>query len=265
MLEFADVSPAAPDRVETLAETYNRDGYVVIRNLFTAVEMQELDRESARLFADVEGRVSPQNLRCRYMPHHETGEQLFEVFDPVNDISPVCERFSLDLRITRVIEAIYGEPACLFKEKLIFKPPGATGYQLHQDIPLWWKGFPRTFLSVLIPIDPSSEKNGCTEVFTNYHHDFLCTTPQDYMLPDTAVDVSRRVPLILEPGDVAIFHGLTPHRSGPNRSSRMRRAFYVSFNAQSDGGDQHQLHYEQFHQFLKARRPADEQAGMFFR
>lgn len=265
MLELPEVSSAAPDCVETQVETYNRDGYVVIRNVFTAVEMQELDRESARLFADAEGRISPQNLRCRFMPHHETGEQLFEVFDPVNDISPVCEQFSLDPRITRVIEAIYGEPACLFKEKLIFKPPGATGYQLHQDIPLWWKDFPGTFLSVLIPVDPSSEENGCTEVFTGYHHDFLCSTPQDYMLPDSAVDAARRIPLILEPGDIAIFHGLTPHRSGPNRSSRMRRAFYVSFNAQSDGGDQHQQHYDQFHQFLKARRPADEQNAMFFR
>lgn len=29
-----------------------------------------------------------------------------------------------------------------------------------------WAGFPRTFLTVLIPIDPSSVENGCTEVFS---------------------------------------------------------------------------------------------------
>ena len=28
---------------------------------------------------------------------------------------------------------LYGEPACLFKDKLIYKPPGVKGYGLHQD------------------------------------------------------------------------------------------------------------------------------------
>ena len=172
------------------------------------------------------------------MAHVETGEKLFEVFDPVNDISPVCERFTNDPRLLkRMVESIYGEPACLFKEKLIFKPPGALGYNLHQDIPRTWAGFPRTFLTVLIPIDRSTQENGCTEIFSGYHHEFMAPPdrPDLYMLPADSVDPARRVRLVLEPGDVAIFHGLTPHRSDPNRSSEMRRVFYVSYNARSDG------------------------------
>ena len=66
------------------------------------------------------------------------------------------------------------------------------------------------------------------------------------MLPDDAVDSGRRTSLVLEPGDIAVFHGLTPHRSDPNRSSQMRRVLYVSYNAKSDGGDQRESHYAEF-------------------
>jgi ectoine hydroxylase-related dioxygenase (phytanoyl-CoA dioxygenase family) len=244
---------------------YERDGFLVLRNVFDLAEMRGLLDETHRLLEEYSNLISPTNLRCRFMPHHETGEQLFEVFDPVNDLSSLCERFCRDPRIVSVVESLYGEPACLFKEKLIFKPPGALGYQLHQDIPLSWKGFPRTFLTVLIPIDSSCEKNGCTEVFSGYHADFLLKDESTYMLPDNLVDRSRCTPLVLEPGDIAIFHGLTPHRSDPNKTDQMRRVFYVSYNALSDGGDQRDAHYAQFREMLMQHRKSAGDEPLYFR
>lgn len=243
-------------RFETssLRAEYEEQGFIVLQKVFDQNEVAELVAESERLLTDCKDLIDPNNLRCRYMPHFETGEQLFEVFDPVNDLSPVCERVTRDARIVSVVESLYGEPACLFKEKLIFKPAGATGYKLHQDIPLCWEGFPKTFLTVLIAIDPTSEENGCTEVFSRSHDDFLSKDPCAYMLPDEAVDASRGTALVLNPGDVAIFHGLTPHKSAPNRSQEMRRIFYVSYNALSDGGDQREAHYAQFREKLRQYR-----------
>ena len=203
---------------------YRRDGFVVLRHCFHPAEMMALQRESERLLRDCADLIHPRNLRCRFMPHHESGELLFEVFDPVNDLSPACEQFCRDRRVLDVVEAIYGEPACLFKDKLIFKPPGATGYRLHQDIPLGWEGFPQSFVTVLIPIDASSTGNGCTEVFGGYHSEHLPSDPREYMLPNDLVDETRRVNLELEPGDIAVFHGLTPHRSAPPRTDRAQCA-----------------------------------------
>lgn len=246
-----------------LAE-YEKNGFVILRNVFSPGEMQELLAETDRLLRERSDLIHPNNLRCRYMAHHETGEQLFEVFDPVNDLSEICRKFCFDQRIQSVLEQIYGEPACLFKEKLIFKPPGALGYQLHQDIPLYWPGFPRSFLTVLIPIDPSSVENGCTEVYSDYHHDFLSKDPSVYMLPPDCVDPSRKTSLTLNPGDIAIFHGLTPHRSDPNRSSSTRRVFYVSYNALSDGGDQHDAHYEEFHERMRGYRQSTATGEVYY-
>lgn len=230
---------------------YQEHGFLVLRGLFTPEEMTALRDETDRLLNERSDLIDRNNLRCRYMPHHETGEPLFEVFDPINDVSPICQQFALDDRILRVMEAIYGEPARLFKEKLIFKPPGAMGYKLHQDIPLYWKGFPRTFVTVLMPIDKTTRENGCTEVYSGYHADFLSDSPDVYMLPDDMVSLERGTWLEMEPGDIAIFHGLTPHRSQPNKSNSMRRTFYVSYNAVSDGGDQREAHYAQFRERMR--------------
>lgn len=244
---------------------YRRDGFLVVRGLFSRPEMRELQEEAERLLIDHAGLISPRNLRCRYMPHCETGESLFEVFDPVNDLSPVCERFSHEPRILDILAVLYGEPACLFKEKLIFKPAGVNGYRLHQDIPLGWAGFPRSFATVLLPIDFCSAENGCTEVFRGYHSGFLSDDPAEYMLPDDVVDMARRENLVLEPGDIAVFHGLTPHRSAPNRTGGMRRTLYMSYNALSDGGDQRAAHYAEFQQKMRSRLETESSEPVDFR
>jgi hypothetical protein len=248
-------------------EQYRRLGHVVRRGVFSASEMADLRIETERLLTDRRDLIDPANLRCRFMAHVETGEKIFEVFDPVNDISPVCERFTNDARLMGMVESLLGEPACLFKEKLIFKPPGAMGYNLHQDVPRYWENFPRTFLTVLMPIDAATEENGCTEVFSGYHHDFMSPPdrPDLYMLPEDAVDSARCVKLTLEPGDVAIFHGLTPHRSDPNRSPGLRRAFYVSYNARSDGGDQREAHYREFQERMRTHLVSEGNDKVYFR
>jgi len=248
-------------------DEYRQAGFVIRRGVFSVNEMARLKDESHRLLTERRDLIDPSNLRCRFMNHVETDVPVFEVFDPVNDISPVCARFAADPRILSMVEAIYGEPACLFKEKLIFKPPGALGYNLHQDIPRYWQGFPQTFLTVLMPIDRATEENGCTELFSGYHHEFLSPPdrPDLYMLPEDSVDRARRMKLLLEPGDVAIFHGLTPHRSDPNRSSGMRRAFYVSYNARSEGGSQRENHYREFQERMRGHLTSQGRENPYFR
>ncbi|MFM7058046.1 MAG: phytanoyl-CoA dioxygenase family protein [Planctomycetota bacterium] len=246
-------------------QAWSSDGFLILRRVFSEAEMAQLQAECDRLLCQSPSLISPQNLRCRFMPHHQTEEPLFEVFDPVLDLSALLREVCFDSRILDVVASILQEPAELFKEKLIFKMPGARGYDLHQDIPQNWPGWPRSFLTVLVAIDPSSRRNGCTEVYRGYHDGFLSTDAQQYMLPADSVCSSRREFLELEPGDLAIFHGLTPHGSAANQTDGMRRAFYISYNARSDGGDQRQAHYKAFHQMLRQRMALTSSDPVWFR
>src|SRR5262245_54584622 len=103
-------------------ERYHADGFLIARHIFSAQEMTALQAEAVRLF-ERKDLIDTDNIRCRWQNQAETGECRFDCFDPVIDLSPVCSRIAHDARITDIVSTIYGEPACLFKDKLIFKPP----------------------------------------------------------------------------------------------------------------------------------------------
>jgi hypothetical protein len=231
---------------------YERDGFAIVRGVF-ADRVPRLQRDAEQLLGLTE-LIDQQNIRCRWQNDADTGECRFDCFDPVIDLSAVCESVARDPRLLAIVDAAYGEPGHLFKDKLIFKAPGTTGYKLHQDY-IGWPSFPTSFMTVIVAIDRADAASGATEVFPGYHTKG-CLTPKDgsyHQLPDDAVNLSTGVLLGLEPGDVALFSGYTPHRSGPNRSGHWRRLLYLSYNADSDGGERRDAHYAEFHTWLKAR------------
>lgn len=258
---------AAPRRLSNRqVEAYRRDGFLILRSVFNATEAAELAAEADVLLKTQVGLIDKHNLRCRFQPHHETGECLFETFDPVIDLAPACRRIAHDTRILDSLADLYREPACLFKDKLIFKPPGANGYVLHQDY-IAWPDFPRSFVTVLVPIDAADASNGCTEVFPGCHHggSLIQEDGEFHEVPLELIDESKGVMLELEPGDVAVFGGFTPHRSAPNTSPSWRRQLYLSYNALSDGGDRRDRHYADFHAYLRRRYSEHRVTETYFR
>lgn len=246
-------------------EQYDRDGFIILRGVFLAEEIAGLAAEADTLAARRE-LIDVQNIRCRWSDHSETKACTFDCFDPVIDIGPVCRFFAHDPRILEPLRAIYRDEACLFKDKLIFKPPGLKGYSLHQDY-IGWASFPESFLTLIIAIDPTGRDNGATEVFPGYHRQgYLSPKDGEYHeLPLSAVDEATGVLLELEPGDVAIFSGYTPHRSAPNRSDRSRRQLYLSYNAHRDGGEQRTAHYREFYAWLVKKYAEYGKTGVYFR
>jgi ectoine hydroxylase-related dioxygenase (phytanoyl-CoA dioxygenase family) len=232
---------------------YDETGYLIRRGVFSADEIRALDQAAERLLTRTD-LIDKQNLRCRFQGNCAGGECVFETFDPVVDLDSAFRDIALDSRILELLAQLYGREACLFKDKLIFKPPGAMGYALHQDY-IAWPSFPRSFLTVLVPIDATNAQNGCTEVFVGRHGQGTLS-PEDgdyHELSDDVVRGADAVLLELEPGDLAVFGGFTPHQSAPNRSDGWRRQLYLSYNALSDGGDQRAAHYREFHRFLRRK------------
>src|SRR5262249_56047917 len=116
-------------------------------------------------------------------------------------------------------------------------------------------GCPRCCVTVGVALESACLDKGCTGVYPGYHKGGSLS-PEDgqyHPLADGTVDESRAVPLELEPGDVAVFGGFTPHRSAPNLSDGWRRQLYLSYNKLSDGGDQRTAHYDEFHRWLRKR------------
>jgi hypothetical protein len=127
---------------------------------------------------------------------------------------------------------LMGEPVVLYKEKVNHKMPGGAGFEPHQDATAY--KFVDLHLTCMIAIDETTEANGCLEVSRGHHHALLPTDGDGCIAPDAAADL-RWEPVPLGPGDVLWFHSRTPHRSGPNRTDRPRRALFLTYNARSQG------------------------------
>src|SRR5262247_217432 len=169
---------------------YKEDGFLIVRGVFTADEISALDAEAERLYRRND-LIDTDNIRCRWQNHFQTGECRFDCFDPIIDISSACERVARSPLLLGLAGQLYGERASLFKDKLIFKLPGAEGYRLHQDY-IAWESFPKSFLTAIVAIDPCDAENGATEVFRGYHRRGYMS-PRDGMyhhLPEDAVDLS---------------------------------------------------------------------------
>jgi hypothetical protein len=244
---------------------YKTEGYLILPGVFRPDEMITLAEDVERVCRERADLIDANNLRVRFKAHRQTNDPLFEVFDPIADLSPVARAITRDGRILDRLRDLYGEPAEVFKDKLIYKPAGASGATLHQD---WiaWPGFPESFLTVVVAIDSFTADSGATDVFPRCHtRGYLSAKDGQHHYVELAELPAEPVPLLLDPGDIAVFTCFTPHRSAANTASQARRGYFISYNARSDGGDQYDQHYREFHAWLRAKAPDDKRPHLFFR
>ena len=119
---------------------------------------------------------------------------------------------------------------------------------------------------MLLAIDPFTAESGATEVYPGLHKSgYLSPKDGQHHLLQAESLQAEPIALLLEPGDIAIFSCFTPHRSAPNASLANRRGYFLSYNARSDGGDQYEKHYREFHEWIRIKTPAATREQLFFR
>jgi ectoine hydroxylase-related dioxygenase (phytanoyl-CoA dioxygenase family) len=222
--------------IQQIKALYAQHGYVHLPSQFSAQEIQGWRNETERLWSlpDVN---EPNNFRVDWRATTE-GKLVPERLDPVTDISPLFTKLSKDQRILSTAHLLLGEDPVLFKDKLIIKPPGATGYPLHQDFAyIDFFGFEGSRqLAVCIAIDKVVDIAGPIEYFPGLHHRRLpspITRPGE--TDERLLGTRTGEIVIMEPGDMVFFHSLCPHRSASNRSKLSRRLLFFTYNARSSG------------------------------
>lgn len=233
---------------------YQDKGFACLPGVFNAEVVADLKAECERLWEQPE-LLDEGTLRTRVVGAQNRTDRL----DPVIDVSDMFAALVTDDRILGPVAEILGEGPRLFKDKLIFKPPGARGYLCHQDYAYWQSqgARPEDLLSVIVCIDAADERNGAVEFFPQ--HDELLSEPGEV----ADVDESRlRVAgelVCTNPGDLVIFGSLTPHRSGTNEGSTTRRQVYLSYNS-ARSGNRYDSYYRDLHTALRSESPDGAEA-----
>lgn len=240
---------------------YAYDGYVLVDNVFNNEEIIMIQQ-----FADAIAALPPSNVTesGSYTQHFErrNGERALcrvENFVPFHEgLGQLAAE-----RIAPLVSQLFGEEACLFKEKINFKGPLGGGYAPHYDGPSAAAvGLASTFVTAQLAIDEQTIENGCLFGVYPKHEcsDTQMVAPEEGGDPDVTgragaipADVAASMtwkPLPAPAGSVLLFNHWFAHRSPPNRSNGMRRTAYFIYNAASEG-DHHELYY---YMMAEARR-----------
>jgi ectoine hydroxylase len=216
------------------AITFDRDGFLLIDDLFAAEEVatllaavDEATRVTEHTFElkDTEGRASRLSLWT------DIGDDLFGAV-------------SASPRIVNVARALLREEVYHWHSKVMLKEPRQGGaWEWHQDYGYWYHDgapYPR-LLSCMVALDPATRENGCLKVLVGSHLlgrlDHGRQGSQTGADPQRIAALEQRLPvryIEAAPGSALFFHCNLLHASEPNLSDRPRRAYICCYNAFSN-------------------------------
>jgi ectoine hydroxylase-related dioxygenase (phytanoyl-CoA dioxygenase family) len=137
------------------------------------------------------------------------------------------ERFVRHPRLLDVVSRIYGEPAELYYDQALLKPPRVGREKpWHQDNSMFDHAPDARIVGVWTALDEVTLENGCMHVIPGSHRAGPVPHFQrrDFQICDAEVPLDRIVAVPLRPGGCLLFDGLLHHGTPSNRSPKRRRA-----------------------------------------
>lgn len=142
---------------------------------------------------------------------------------------PAARNFAAHPTLAGIAADLIGPDVRLYWDQAVYKKPEPTReFPWHQD-----NGYayvePQQYLTCWVPLTDATVDNGCPWVMpgghlggTLPHHD----TPVGFQCLD---DSTGAVPVEAPAGSVVVFSSLTPHRTGPNVTDAVRKAYIVQY------------------------------------
>jgi ectoine hydroxylase-related dioxygenase (phytanoyl-CoA dioxygenase family) len=220
-----------PILTEDQVSQFRRDGFLVVRGMYSAAEISQISdwADEVAAFPEEPGKTmmyfetsqeSRRRILCRvenFVPYHEGFRQLITA-----------------RRMSQAVAELLREPVVLFKDKINFKLPGGDGFREHQDVQAGWNEFADLHVTAMLAIDETNALNGSLEMIAGMHTRGILGKMWA-PLTDEDTGHATYVAVHCQPGDAVFFDSYAPHRSARNRSDKARRVLYITYNRASAG------------------------------
>ena len=229
---------------QAIAQQYNEDGFIVVRQQFNPDEIECLKLHVVDFIRDV-------------VPTLEAGDVYFEDTPnrPVKSVFRLEQHDSYfaqladDNRLRGLAEAILSDTDVVCITVGFFGKPAGDGSvtPAHQDnIFQYW--VPPECLTITLAIDESSVANGALICQQGTHRlGVLPHRPSGVMgfsmqlIEQPYLEAHPEVMLCMRPGDIALHHITTVHRSDANLTDRDRRQLVICYRSSRAEQDQEAL------------------------
>lgn len=231
------------------AEQFDRDGYLVLKNVFSEDELDILQHSTGVLLGD------PSALTPETVVSEPGSNEIRSIF-MIHRQSAIMARLAADERLAGVARFLLGDDVYLHQSRLNYKP-GFVGKEFywHSDFETWHveDGMPRMrALSMSILLAPNKSVNGPLMVMPGSQHKYVtCVgeTPsnhyhsslrrQEYGVPDedTLAHLANEHGIVAPTGDtgtIIIFDCNLMHGSNGNITPFPRANAFFVYNAISN-------------------------------
>jgi phytanoyl-CoA hydroxylase len=177
---------------------------------------------------------------------------------------PIFKKLVEDPVVIDIVDDLIGTDLDCFVSQFIFKNHGALGQPWHQDS-YYFAFSTRPQVGVWLAVTEATLDNGCLHVMPGSHLE-----PVHEHVPDRRphaqygyteiVDyhMSKSVPVLMQPGDLLVFHSHLMHRSTDNMSGGIRAAmvWHYTKSGTIDHTKERFGHQNPSHDFMKIDRRA---------
>lgn len=224
--EWKDLSGPFRFISESQADQYNREGFVVLENVFSEHVIDEL-LESV----DPIEEAATEQLR-KFKNGRFIVSRADEItFSPgIVSKSKIADRFVRSQPFLDLTYDFLGPDVRLYVEQLVYKKPGnPRHFPWHQD-----NGYtfiePQHYLTCWVSLTDATEANGCPWVIPGVHRQgTLAHVWTDLGFSCVSDEPADAVAAPVGKGGIVVFSSLTPHMTGPNLTDETRKAYIVQF------------------------------------
>ena len=219
---------------------YNKDGFVVIKNILNKKKIREYLIELDRLSKILKKSYKPPYVNLTIDKKVNTAHNLDKIFPRSKFIKITKIKI-----LNEILEKIFNEKPIL-RNLEIFAKPGKTGMRaaFHQDN-YYWNIKNKKAVNIWISLDKVDKTNGGLIYLKGSHklglvNHSLSNVPgssQEIKLNKLNLKKFKSVSPKLEPGDCIIHNCEVIHGSNENITNRKRRAVVVSFKSKSSEVD----------------------------
>jgi ectoine hydroxylase-related dioxygenase (phytanoyl-CoA dioxygenase family) len=218
---------------EDALAAFDQDGFVVRRGMFTAAEVDLLQRVT---------QADPKMSSGHVMPDADGGES--RIWLDMAEKADIANAIARNARVLLPMRQLLGGEVYVWHYKMMLKQPLVGGaWEWHQDYGYWYNDnclFPQ-LASCMIAVNRATPENGCLQVLRGSHR--LGRIAHGQVGGQTGADTDRvaaaaerleHVHVSLDPGDALFFHCNLLHRSDQNRSEHPRWSFICCYNAMAN-------------------------------
>jgi ectoine hydroxylase-related dioxygenase (phytanoyl-CoA dioxygenase family) len=238
-----------PDPSFDYVADYGRDGYAIVRNLFSPAEIAAIGAAIDEVHAEgvAHGRSFRHGNLFYNVDPNGAGPPEVRMVQWMSYHQPVLNAVRLDPRIARVLAPLIGRDLKQIINQLHWKTPGSKGdFAWHQDsrfrLPeAAYRNLGSSYVQTGLAIDPHNPGSGGMRVVPGSHRrgtlnldtttTVLGTAMDDAALVEAGLSPETVVDLVLAPGDLAMWNPYLVHASGANGAVHRRRLYlngYVS-------------------------------------